>query len=246
MSIENQNFHRSHGLQYPFDSLQIFTWFLISLPIIIFYFFQYPLLNGFERNFLHFLFILFYILGILLFIIATLTNHKTPIVIEVEQTHYCKYCQTNVPLSSKHCRICNKCRYGFDHHCRYINNCVTSENYFYFFYGSLFLMSTSIISHIYLIFGFLKFLKFENDINLILKNYYNYEISNLFIWILFLLSLIINLSIGIPMLILILYHIYFQHRGITTFQYLMDDLQYEIPKLPIFSCLSISNPIYPL
>ena len=32
---------------------------------------------------------------------------------------------------AKHCRICDKCVEGFDHHCKWLNTCVGSKNYRY-------------------------------------------------------------------------------------------------------------------
>ncbi|KAI8526708.1 hypothetical protein RHMOL_Rhmol12G0016600 [Rhododendron molle] len=42
---------------------------------------------------------------------------------------------------SKHCRSCDKCVDGFDHHCRWLNNCVGRKNYLTF----ISLMATSVI-----------------------------------------------------------------------------------------------------
>ena len=34
--------------------------------------------------------------------------------------------------NAKHCKICDKCIYGFDHHCKWLNTCIGTRNYKYF------------------------------------------------------------------------------------------------------------------
>ena len=42
---------------------------------------------------------------------------------------YCALCQLHVGRTSKHCRECDRCVHGFDHHCKWLNNCVGAANY---------------------------------------------------------------------------------------------------------------------
>ena len=47
----------------------------------------------------------------------------------IDERNECYYCQVRVHPTSKHCRACNKCVVGFDHHCIWLNNCVGERNY---------------------------------------------------------------------------------------------------------------------
>ncbi|KAL5213718.1 hypothetical protein ABZP36_002870 [Zizania latifolia] len=49
-----------------------------------------------------------------------------------EEALFCTLCNAEVRKNSKHCRSCDKCVYGFDHHCRWLNNCVGRKNYITF------------------------------------------------------------------------------------------------------------------
>ena len=45
---------------------------------------------------------------------------------------YCPKCKVKFNKRSKHCVICDKCVYNFDHHCYWVNNCIGGNNYFTF------------------------------------------------------------------------------------------------------------------
>ncbi|KAG2628679.1 protein S-acyltransferase 18-like isoform X1 [Panicum virgatum] len=42
---------------------------------------------------------------------------------------FCPICDCEVKLRSKHCKTCERCVDGFDHHCRWLNNCIGRRNY---------------------------------------------------------------------------------------------------------------------
>ncbi|MCO5572820.1 hypothetical protein L7F22_026579 [Adiantum nelumboides] len=42
---------------------------------------------------------------------------------------FCSLCNVQVSFRTKHCRVCDKCIDGFDHHCLWLNNCIGKRNY---------------------------------------------------------------------------------------------------------------------
>mmetsp|Transcript_7983 Transcript_7983/g.6650 ORF Transcript_7983/g.6650 Transcript_7983/m.6650 type:complete len:222 (-) Transcript_7983:10-675(-) len=46
---------------------------------------------------------------------------------------YCSTCQLyRDSTTTSHCRVCNNCVLGFDHHCIFLNNCIGGRNYPFF------------------------------------------------------------------------------------------------------------------
>lgn len=45
-----------------------------------------------------------------------------------EQLRYCKHCQIQQPLRTKHCRDCGRCVRTHDHHCPWVGTCVAEGN----------------------------------------------------------------------------------------------------------------------
>ena len=48
---------------------------------------------------------------------------------QLEYNYFCDICNTHVLQDTKHCSVCNRCCYNFDHHCVWVGNCIGGENY---------------------------------------------------------------------------------------------------------------------
>lgn len=145
---------RSHGLQKPFNPMQMGTWVLLPILLIQFLFFATPILPVAAAI----------PCTICVFICGALTAHFTyrcctidPVderlrchlacqnedteggneianrVPEDGEVKFCWVCSIDVHVSSMHCKFCNKCVEKFDHHCHWLNTCVGRANYESFF-----------------------------------------------------------------------------------------------------------------
>ncbi|KAI1731503.1 DHHC palmitoyltransferase domain-containing protein [Ditylenchus destructor] len=131
---------RINGWQCPWDVMQVLSWvtiplmcgvsILITLPLP-----HYPIVPILIGS--------FYGWNVLLVLILTSidpsppsTRHIRPATFERNEHHqhviekgYCNVCKMNAFEGTKHCRQCNKCIPGYDHHCKWLNTCVGQRNY---------------------------------------------------------------------------------------------------------------------
>ena len=60
------------------------------------------------------------------------SHHLQPNLVEFNQldySYFCDICNTHVLPDTKHCSVCNRCSYSFDHHCVWVGNDIGGENY---------------------------------------------------------------------------------------------------------------------
>ena len=125
---------------------------------------------------------------------------------------FCETCKIYKPDRCHHCKYCNKCMLKLDHHCFWFDNCITFNNYKYF-YCSVFYGMFMGFFFIYIFFPF-----FKNIIN------FNIEInnfSNKIIQILFLIIYFITFLLTIFVTALFIYHTILVLNNYTTFEFEM-------------------------
>ena len=127
---------RRNGLQRPFDPLQVVSWGLFTMFIVLFYMFAAPMLRNPVNWCCGISYGVLSIASIVLNFLAARSDASDPgIHNKLDDATLCNghrgptqstcyLCRAFVHKSSKHCRKCNKCVLGFDHHCKWLNNCI--------------------------------------------------------------------------------------------------------------------------
>ena len=114
------------------------------------------------------------------------------------------------PARSKHCKICDKCVYKFDHHCNWINNCIGEKNYNYFFILLISSFSNLILKVSFFILSIKNYFILGKNLN-----------SNLKILITYFIFGLVDLIVSCNIIYLIVMHIYLRRKGLTTYEYII-------------------------
>jgi hypothetical protein len=127
-------FVRKHGLQRPFDILQIIFYLFLVATSSTGYYIGIMKFDIEKRVALSILESLMTICLISTYIICALSDptdsaSKREIDNASSSYYLCNLCETAVDKESIHCLRCNRCVVRFDHHCRWMNNCIGKSNY---------------------------------------------------------------------------------------------------------------------
>ena len=135
---------RRNGWQAPFNRYQFAVWVIFPLIFIHYFAFIYALLRTLAAQVaVTVVFVLAFGVAVVAGVVCSTMDPADNYILsgavdDVDATSanervYCYLCEVNVGLTSKHCRYCDKCIVGFDHHCVWLNTCIGTKNYLWFF-----------------------------------------------------------------------------------------------------------------
>ena len=165
------------------------------------------------------LFVASFVVTVLCGICTMTIDPVDPLVVQAEegdhQVHedvlYCRYCRASVQLDSKHCWDCNKCVANFDHHCPWLNTCIGTRNYAWFYvaiWSFLVMLGTSSTAGVLVLVEHTK--RAQNPLGL----------DVVYIWVIGVILSVINISLCFLDLTLVVFHTYLCVRQITTYEYI--------------------------
>jgi len=160
----DEKLKKPNGCFLPLDALQFVLFFFILIQTATYIVFIRNYLPQSMSLFLSSAYYSLIMLSSILFLVSTVMTHKPAQFTSFDHKKYCKTCKEYVSKEAKHCNTCNMCRNDYDHHSRWINNCVTSSNYQYYFFATV---SGFIATLFYLIAAFRILLTPQKSISII-------------------------------------------------------------------------------
>lgn len=135
---------RANGFQAPLHPLQVVSWIVLGLDVLLYVSIALPLIDPLELRFIAA--VCFTVSAVSLVVFAAIATRCDPADDQVRlkgkghaeeaaesdedaMACFCTDCSVPVAPRSKHCRVCNKCVGVFDHHCMWLNNCIGGRNY---------------------------------------------------------------------------------------------------------------------
>ncbi|CAD8202867.1 unnamed protein product [Paramecium octaurelia] len=119
----------------------------------------------------------------------------------------CPDCSDVKPPRSRHCEICLKCVYKYDHHCPWLSNCIGEKNQ-YVFLAFLFTLIVSMVLQIVVQCQILSLQQEEEEV----------ELGYVLQWITFYYTMIFGCLFILPVMLLFTVQIYNLIKGQTTYE----------------------------
>lgn len=245
-----RSLRRTHGLQLPLNYLQVLGWTVFIITMLLNFLILVQILFD-ELKFVSIItFSLLYVFHIVSHVTALLLDpgesalrkQEINIVPEFDRAVHahviengrCHLCNINTSdKKTKHCGICNKCVYHFDHHCKWLNNCVGRRNYAAFIICVISAFLIALFSSILCLTNVIIFLKDTNEFSSVAKSFINCTVTtdivpytkyckNSILFLTFLITFCLSgLAISCALLHLLCFHIYISFLGVSTYEYIM-------------------------
>jgi hypothetical protein len=211
------------GFNTKFHPHQIGSWVIYSIQFILFITILFPTFTATERVAITVPYLIIFVMFNFFFILAELETHPSPFVEGGDPTpsEFCSWCHYTVRNDCKHCRCCDVCRHGFDHHCFFLNNCVAEANYKWFALGITFLTISALFTTLLCIFVIMSN-EYESGLPMVRAGeFYGREVPKGVVYAFASWLLFQELGIEVFMIYLGALHLLLWKRGITTFELIL-------------------------
>ncbi|KAL3685000.1 hypothetical protein R1sor_003022 [Riccia sorocarpa] len=152
--------------------------------------------------------------------------------IAAEELLFCSLCEAEIYKQSKHCRACDKCVDGFDHHCRWLNNCIGKKNYKTF----VALMTASLLMLITQwsigIFVLVRCFRGKHKFDAEIVQKLGSSFSRVPFVIVVTLCTFLAMLATLPLTQLLFFHLILIKKGITTYDYIVAIREQDNPEAP--------------